>query len=117
MKIGRRYPNYCDGFLKLSIIIQLLRPICLSIGFPPYSGVRLQFRHRGIGKHRERRGFPDYVKEEVLRKQNHRCAHCNRILNVVDWDHKDGNRSNNNESNCQALCPNCHAVKTRTGRK
>lgn len=74
-----------------------------------------KFRHKGMGKHRERRGFPDYIKEEVLRKQNHRCAHCNRILNVVDWDHKDGNRSNNKESNCQALCPNCHAVKTRRG--
>lgn len=76
-----------------------------------------KIRGRGRrGKFRERRGFPDYVKEEVLRKQNHRCAHCNRILNVVDWDHKDGNRSNNKESNCQALCPNCHAVKTRRGK-
>jgi hypothetical protein len=76
-----------------------------------------KFRHRGRGKYRERRGFPDYIKEEVLRKQNHRCADCNRILNVVDWDHIDGNRSNNKESNCQALCPNCHAVKSRSGRE
>jgi len=69
------------------------------------------------GKHRERQHFSDSVKESILRKQNHKCAHCKRILNVVDWDHKNGDRSNNNESNCQALCPNCHAIKTRSTRK
>jgi 5-methylcytosine-specific restriction endonuclease McrA len=55
--------------------------------------------------------------ENVLRKQDHRCAKCNRVLNVVDYHHKDGNRSNNKESNCQALCPNCHADITRRGNK
>lgn len=69
------------------------------------------------GKRRERQHFSDSVKESVLRKQNHKCAHCKRILNVVDWDHKNGDRSNSNESNCQALCPNCHAIKTRSPRK
>ena len=69
------------------------------------------------GKRKERQHFSDSVKESVLRKQNHKCAQCKRILNVVDWDHKNGDRSNNNESNCQALCPNCHAIKTRSTRK
>jgi hypothetical protein len=64
----------------------------------------------------ERRGFPDIVKERVLKKQNHRCARCKRLLNVVDWDHKNGKRYDNSESNCQALCPNCHAIKTRSNR-
>jgi hypothetical protein len=69
------------------------------------------------GKRRARQHFSDSIKESTLRKQDHKCAHCKRILNVVDWDHKNGNRSNNNESNCQALCPNCHAIKTRSARK
>jgi hypothetical protein len=69
------------------------------------------------GKHRERLHFSDSVKNSVLRKQDHKCAHCKHILNVVDWDHKNGDRSNNSESNCQALCPNCHAIKTRSARK
>jgi hypothetical protein len=69
------------------------------------------------GKRKERQHFSDSVKESVLRKQNHKCAQCKRILNVVDWDHKNGDRSNNSESNCQALCPNCHAIKTRSARK
>jgi hypothetical protein len=64
-------------------------------------------------KSRERKGFPRYVKQNVLRKQDHKCAHCRKTLNVVDWDHKNGDRSNNQENNCQALCPNCHAIKTR----
>jgi hypothetical protein len=67
-------------------------------------------------KVRERKGFPGHVKENILRKQNHRCAHCRKTLNVVDWDHKNGDRSNNKENNCQALCPNCHAIKTRKGQ-
>jgi hypothetical protein len=64
----------------------------------------------------ERRDFPDIIKERVLKRQNHRCADCKRLLNVVDWDHKNRKRYDNSESNCQALCPNCHAIKTRTRR-
>ena len=61
----------------------------------------------------ERRGFSTLVKEQVLKRQGHRCNNCNRLLNIVDYDHIDGNRSNNDISNCQALCPNCHAEKSR----
>ena len=69
-----------------------------------------------LTRKKERRGFPDIVKERVLKKQNHRCAHCKCLLNVFDWDHKNGKRYDNSESNCQALCPNCHAIKTRSKR-
>jgi hypothetical protein len=65
------------------------------------------------GKHKERHHFPDHLKEKVLEKQRHRCADCNRVLNVVDWHHRNGDRSDNRESNCLVLCPNCHAIKTR----
>ncbi len=68
---------------------------------------------KGKKKSRERKGFSQSVQQSVLRKQDHKCAHCKRLLNVVDYDHKNGDRSDNRESNCQALCPNCHAVKTR----
>lgn len=74
-----------------------------------------KLKHRGV-KDRQRRYFPDSVKENILDKQHHKCAHCNRLLNVVDYDHKNGERSNNKESNCIALCPNCHAIKTRRTR-
>jgi hypothetical protein len=75
----------------------------------------IAFKFRNRGKSTERKGFPQYVKENTLRKQDHKCAHCKKLLNVVDYDHKNGNRSDGRESNCQALCPNCHAIKTRRG--
>ena len=69
-----------------------------------------------LTRKKERRGFPEIVKARVIKKQNHRCAHCKRLLDVVDWDHKNGKRYDNSELNCQALCPNCHAIKTRSNQ-
>lgn len=71
---------------------------------------------KGKKKSKERKCFSQFVQQSVLRKQDHKCALCKRLLNVVDYDHKNGDRSDNRESNCQALCPNCHAVKTRRER-
>jgi HNH endonuclease len=60
---------------------------------------------------KKRRYFKADVKREVLKDQNYNCAICKRSTGVWDYDHIDGNRSNNDISNCQALCPNCHAKK------
>lgn len=65
-------------------------------------------------RYKERHAFSNSTKQHTLEKQHHKCASCNRLLNVVQYHHKDGNRSNNKESNCQALCPNCHALKTHS---
>ena len=65
------------------------------------------------GKYRKRQYFPTYVKQNVIRKQHYKCAICKKSVGLWDYDHKDGKRSNNDPSNCQALCPNCHAKKTR----
>ncbi|MBA2267576.1 MAG: HNH endonuclease, partial [Nitrosopumilus sp.] len=60
-----------------------------------------------------RKGFSQVTRERILRKQNDRCIYCRKNLTVIDYHHKNGNRSDNRENNCQALCPNCHAIKTR----
>lgn len=53
------------------------------------------------GKRRERQHFSDTVNESILRK--HMSArNIKRFLNVVDKDHKNGDRSNSNNSDCQA---------------
>lgn len=70
-------------------------------------------QYSSISESYQRRHFSEYVKEETLRRQNHRCNSCNRLLNVVDFDHTNGDSSNNDLNNCQALCPNCHAEKSR----
>jgi 5-methylcytosine-specific restriction endonuclease McrA len=65
----------------------------------------------------ERKSFSRYVKDEILERQQNRCAMCNDKLFYPHFDHIDGNRSNNSLSNCQALCPNCHELKTRRDQK
>lgn len=75
--------------------------------------VAVAFSRKGRPAFVERRGFSLYAKETVLRRQNHRCNNCHKLLDVVDYDHVDGDRSNNDVSNCHALCPNCHAKKSR----
>ena len=60
-----------------------------------------------------RKAFSKATKKLVLISQDCKCASCKKTLEIVDFDHIDRNSSNNLASNCQALCPNCHAKKTR----
>ena len=62
---------------------------------------------------RIRKGFSQGTRKRILIKQNYRCSYCRRVLKVIDYHHKNGDRSDNRENNCQALCPNCHALRTR----
>jgi HNH endonuclease len=98
--------NNNQGYEKVFLFI-----IIIIIGGIVYL-IHKEFTKR-YGKHRERQYFPASVKEDTIRKQHHKCAICKRGTSVWDFDHKDGNRSNNRPSNCQALCPTCHAKKTR----
>ena len=77
---------------------------------------KIKLKHTKEG-YRKRELFSESTKAKVLAKQDHRCSYCQRLLNVVDYDHKNGDRSDNRESNCVALCPNCHAIKTRSSYK
>ena len=61
----------------------------------------------------KRRYFTEVVRRETIQKQNGRCNKCKRKLVAydVDFDHKNGDRSNNKLSNCQVLCVPCHRRK------
>jgi len=61
-----------------------------------------------------RKRFPKATKRAVLADQEFVCRKCYTHLDVVEFDHIDGDRSNTDYSNCQALCPNCHARKTKS---
>jgi HNH endonuclease len=92
-----------------------------------YSGLKIAFilvlllgtvawirRKYRSGKHRIRRYFSESIKKQTLGYQNYKCAICKKSAGGVwDYDHIDGNRSNNSPDNCQVLCPNCHAKKSR----
>ena len=52
-------------------------------------------------------------------KKDH-CEICGFIAvhsSQLDVDHMDGNHSNNDESNLQTLCANCHRLKTLLNRE
>ena len=107
-----------NGFIEIpfsKIFDTLIRPsslvIFLSIVVTGLVLNSLKKLKRSMNK--ARKGFSQGTRERILRKQNHRCAYCREVLKVIDYHHKNGNRSDNRENNCQALCPNCHAIKTR----
>jgi len=64
-------------------------------------------------KSAKRKQFSKNTKLLVLISQGNRCKSCGQNLDEINFDHIDGNSSNNYITNCQALCPNCHAKKTR----
>lgn len=45
-----------------------------------------------------------------------RCTFIPQDLCQLDVDHIDGNKSNNEPSNLQTLCANCHRLKTKLNR-
>ena len=65
----------------------------------------------------KRRQFSASTRKAVLKRQKNKCKSCRKKSDHFDLDHIDGNKSNNDITNCQALCPNCHAKKTRKKEK
>ena len=62
-----------------------------------------------------REPFSELVKQTTLQNQDDKCNMCNISLNkyVIEYDHIDNDKTNNQLSNCQALCINCHSKKIR----
>ena len=74
----------------------------------------LRIVEKSMSKPKKRRSFSKSEKARIKKIQKNRCKACGKKSNVLDIDHIDGNSSNNSLDNAQALCPNCHAKKTRT---
>jgi len=97
--------NATLGFLFIIIISELINKIENPEPAYPVFFIRPQLEPR--------KGFTKTTKEDTWRRQGFRCNSCGEYSNYFDFHHKDGNRGNNYPSNCEALCPNCHAKKTR----
>jgi Zn finger protein HypA/HybF involved in hydrogenase expression len=63
--------------------------------------------------------IPSHFKQSVLKKQRYRCKDCSVFLDVYDIDHIVPYRVEKRHrlNNLQALCPTCHARKTRKEAK
>lgn len=57
------------------------------------------------------RGWSSIQKEQVRTSQYGRCNICYRKTMRWAYDHIDGNKRNNDISNCQGLCPKCKSEK------
>jgi len=77
------------------------------IGFllPYYFSKRRPLR----GSNLPRRGFTEEQKTTARHRQNGICLRCRQYPSIWEYHHRDGNRSNNQTSNCEAICPTCHA--------
>ncbi len=60
----------------------------------------------------QRRGWSGFEKEQVRERQYGKCNMCYTPQSHWKYDHIDGNKSDNDIDNCQALCPDCYSVKT-----
>ncbi len=59
-----------------------------------------------------RYGWSGFEKEQVRERQYGKCIMCYTVPSRWKYDHIDGNKSDNDIDNCQALCPDCYSVKT-----
>jgi len=71
-------------------------------------------------KRDSRRSFTRTQKNEIWAQQNGKCAKCHSRLDprTVEYDHKKGwaDRGKTVITNGQALCANCHKIKTHKSR-
>ncbi len=74
----------------------------------------LRIIEKSMSKPTKRKSFSKSEKARIKKIQKNLCKACGKKSDVLDIDHIDGNSSNNSLNNAQALCPNCHAKKTRT---
>ncbi len=56
-------------------------------------------------------------REKALREFDHKCGRCgyNKCLSVLEVHHIDRNRDNNDVSNLELLCRNCHGEEHYLG--
>ena len=90
-----------------------LRPICVVCG----KGCMSQGWLNGIKRYK--RYCSGCYKNTYKRAKRGFCNRCGFIpdwLGQLDVDHIDGDKSNNDPSNLQTLCANCHRLKTHIER-
>lgn len=69
---------------------------------------------KGAGKYRKTCYTCHMTGKRFKMDHCERCGFIPEDLVQLDIDHIDANRANNDPSNLQTLCANCHRLKTKT---
>jgi 5-methylcytosine-specific restriction endonuclease McrA len=78
------------------------------------------------GEYTHTAGFsmPRFIKRYMYEKVGYKCEKCGfsginpyTSKTILQIHHIDGNCLNNDESNLQVLCPNCHAMTENFGSR
>lgn len=130
----KKYRNYTDQNIidyskEVKSIAGLLRKLNLEAKGGNYINIKKNLQRLKVNtdhwtgqawnKNEQLKDFSKYtrathLKKHLIKQRGHKCEECKREnwfdqLITLELHHKDGNRGNNQESNLQLLCPNCHS--------
>ena len=77
------------------------------------------FKYRSNKKFCSRYCKTRYKRKPYLKYRKTKCDSCGiepEWIGVLDIDHIDGDKNNNQKNNLQTLCSNCHRLKTHKNR-
>jgi hypothetical protein len=81
------------------------------LGLIGITAAAVVFRKKIVSIFSQIRGWNSIQKEQVRTSQYGRCNICYRNTSKWTYDHIDGNKRNNDISNCQGLCPQCKSER------
>ena len=130
----RKYREYSDQDVinaasKVSSMSQLLKALNLKMAGGNYANMRRKLQTlnvncdhwtgQGWSKDKRLKDWSQYsrgskLKSHLIKERGHVCEKCHLkewlgIQIALEVHHKDGDRTNNHESNLELCCPNCHA--------
>lgn len=130
-----KYRNYTDEDIIHAVSIsKSIANVCRELDIKPLGGnygtihrhiIRLQldtthFLGQAINLDKQLKPFDELTKQPAIRKRllkerGHQCQCCGLtewlgLPIMIELHHIDGDRWNNNRTNLQLLCPNCHAM-------
>ena len=70
-------------------------------------------------KKKKRKTASPTLRARIIRKQKDKCKKCGVSFGEIEevLHHKNGDNSDNRESNLEALCPTCHQIKDKRVQK
>jgi hypothetical protein len=70
-----------------------------------------------VGRPRDKVSLQNATKNMVMKKRGEKCERCGYGKpEILQIHHKDRDRKNNNLSNLELICPNCHCMEHYGGK-